>query len=70
MQDNTNNPKLLIIDFLNEQIKKEEQDKEYWALSSTSAAQKLRISAVHRLGAFYEVLEFIEENFKPEQHGN
>ena len=64
MTDNYDNPAFPIIEYLQEQIKKEEQDKEYWALSSTSAAQKLHISAVHRLGAFYEVLEFIEETFE------
>jgi len=66
MTDNYYNPAFPIIRFLNEQIKREEQDKEFWALSKTIGAQKLHTLAVQRLVAFKEVLEFVEETFKPE----
>lgn len=66
MQDNYDNPAFPIIEYLKEQIKQEEKNKEYWAVSETFTAQKLHNNAVQRLVAFKEVLEFIEETFNPE----
>lgn len=66
MQDPTENPAFPIIEFLNERIKRDEEIKEHWAASKLSIAQKLHNNAVQRLVAYIDVLDFIEETFKPE----
>ena len=66
MTDNYDNPAFPIIQYLQEQIKEEEQDIVFWAASKLPTAQKLHNNAVQRLAAYKDVLEFIEETFKPE----
>ena len=67
MQDNTDNPAFPIIEYLNKQIKQEEYNRDWWALKlPTFTAQKLHSNAVQRIVAYKDVLEFIEETFKPE----
>ena len=67
MQDNTDNPAYPIIEFLNDQIKNYEIRKDYWEENHQQhMADYWRNMAVNRIAAFKEVLEFIEETFKPE----
>ena len=67
MSDNTDNPAYPIIEFLNEKIKKDEENKDHWEENfQHRMADYYRKVAVHRIAAFKEVLEFIEETFKPE----
>lgn len=64
MQDNTDNPAFPIIEFLNEKIKKDEENKEHWQENfQQPMADYWRNMAVNRIAAFKEVLEFITENF-------
>jgi len=67
MSDNTDNPAFPIIEFLNEKIKKDEGNKDHWEENHQHhMADYYRKLAVHRIAAFKEVVEFIEETFKPE----
>jgi len=64
MQDNTDNPAYPIIEFLNEKIKEAEQSKEHWEQNfQQPMADYFRNMAIHRIAAFKEVLQFINDNF-------
>ena len=64
MSHNTDNPAFPIIEFLNEKIKKDEENKEHWQYNYREhMADYYRRMAVNRIAAFKEVLEFITENF-------
>ena len=64
MTDNYDNPAYPIIEFLNEKIKKDEENKDHWELNSQKPlADYYRKVAVNRIAAFKEVLEFITDNF-------
>ena len=67
MQDNTDNPAFPIIEFLKKKIKKDEENKDHWEENHQNLMSDFwRTMAVYRIAAFKEVLEFIEETFKPE----
>ena len=67
MSDNTDNPAFPIIEFLNEKIKESDGAKTYWEENHQKPmAYYFRNMAIHRIAAFKEVIEFIEETFKPE----
>jgi hypothetical protein len=64
MTDNTDNPAFPIIEFLNEKIKESDGAKTYWEENHQKPmAYYFRNMAIHRIAAFKEVLEFINENF-------
>ena len=64
MSDNTDNPAYPIIEFLDKQIIKYEYWKEHHEENyQKPMADYWRNMAVHRIAAFKEVLEFINENF-------
>jgi hypothetical protein len=64
MSDNTDNPAFPIIEFLNEKIKEAEESKDHWEQNYRKyMADYYRKVAVHRIAAFKEVYEFINENF-------
>jgi hypothetical protein len=66
MSDNTDNPAFPIIEYLKEKIKKDEENKDYWEEHHQKFAPMAyywRNMAVHRIAAFKEVLEFVNENF-------
>lgn len=64
MSHTTDNPAFPIIEFLNEKIKKDEENKEHWQGNYREhMADYWRNMAVNRIAAFKEVLEFITENF-------
>lgn len=64
MQNNTDNPAYPIIEFLNEKIKEAEQSKEHWQENfQHPMADYYLTMAIHRIAAFKEVLEFINDNF-------
>lgn len=68
--DNTDNPAFPIIDFLNENIKEAEDKKDYWEENyQRPMSLHFRTMAVHRIAAFKEVLEFIEEEYKTDENG-
>ena len=64
MSHNTDNPAFPIIEYLNEKIKKDQENKEHWQENfQRPMADYYRTMAVNRIAAFKEVLEFITENF-------
>ena len=64
MSDNTDNPAYPIIEFLSKKIKESEESKTYWEENHQNPmADYYRKVAVHRIAAFKEVYEFINENF-------
>lgn len=64
MSHTTDNPAFPIIEFLNKKIKKDEENKEHWREHYREhLADYFRNMAVHRIAAFKEVLEFINDNF-------
>ena len=64
MSHNTDNPAFPIIEFLNEKIKEAEESREHWQGNYREhMADYYRRMAVHRIAAFKEVLEFINDNF-------
>jgi hypothetical protein len=64
MSDNTDNPAYPIIEFLNEKIKKDEENIDHWDENHQKPmAYYYRKVAVNRIAAFKEVLEFITDNF-------
>ena len=68
MQDNTDNPAYPIIEFLNERINKDKENKQYWEenYQKSNLWDIYRSISINRIAAFEEVLQFIEETFKPE----
>ena len=67
MSDNTDNPAFPIIEYLKEKIKEAEENKDHWEENHQQPmADYFRTIAVNRIAAFKEVIEFIEETFKPE----
>lgn len=68
MKDITDNPAFPIIEYLKEQIKKDQQNKEYWQdnYQKSNLWDIYRNISINRIAAFKEVLQFIEETFKNE----
>lgn len=68
MTDITDNPAFPIIEYLKEQIKKDQQNKEYWQdnYQKSNLWDIYRNISINRIAAFKEVLQFIEETFKNE----
>lgn len=65
MSHTTDNPAFPIIEFLKENIKEAEDKKDYWEENyQRPMSLHFRTMAVHRIAAFKEVLEFIEEEYK------